>query len=235
MSTFAFSDEPQTLRIFNYAADTQEFIGVSDVYIAPNTGLPECCTTIEPPECQSGFALTFNGETWLAVEDHRGKTAFDTDAGSEVQLHHLGPLPDNVTLLKPDNAFVRWDGKRWRPDIEKARQAKVAEIKQYRDRITADYIIIDNHHFHSDANSRIQQLSLTKMGVAKQIPAGLMWQTKNHNLIELTNEIAARFETETMAHDMRLFAAAQQHIAAVEALTEVQAVMGYDYSSGWQP
>lgn len=144
-------------------------------------------------------------------------------------------MPDNVTLLKPDNAFVRWDGKRWQPDIEKARQAKVAEIKQYRDRITADYIIIDNHHFHSDANSRIQQLSLTKMGVAKQIPAGLMWQTKNHNLIELTNEIAARFETETMAHDMRLFAAAQQHIAAVEALTEVQAVMGYDYSSGWQP
>lgn len=67
MSTFAFSDEPQTLRIFNYAADTQEFIGVSDAYIAPNTGLPECCTTIEPPECQSGFALTFNGETWLAV------------------------------------------------------------------------------------------------------------------------------------------------------------------------
>ena len=49
MSTFAFSDEPQTLRIFNYAADTQEFIGVSDAYIAPNTGLPECCTTIEPP------------------------------------------------------------------------------------------------------------------------------------------------------------------------------------------
>ena len=37
MSTFAFSDEPQTLRIFNYAADTQEFIGVSDAYIAPPT------------------------------------------------------------------------------------------------------------------------------------------------------------------------------------------------------
>ncbi|EFK3044347.1 DUF4376 domain-containing protein [Escherichia coli] len=121
------------------------------------------------------------------------------------------------------------------PSLEDIKKNKITAIKAYRDAVTADHIIINDHHFHSDANSRIQQLSLTKMGMAKQIPTGLMWQTKNHGLIELTNEIAARFETETMAHDMRLFAAAQQHIAAIEALTEVQAVMDYDYSSGWQP
>lgn len=235
MSTFAFSDEPQTLRVFNYAADTQEFIGVSDAYIAPNTGLPECCTDIEPPECQTGFALVFDGKAWLPVEDHRGKTAFDTDAGCEVLINALGPLPDNVTLMKPDSQFVRWDGKRWQPDIEKARQVKTVEIKRHRDHITADYIIIDGHHFHSDASSRIQQMTLTKMGLAGQIPKGLMWQTKNHGLIELTNDIAARFEAETMAHDMRLFATAQRHIAAVEALTDMQAVMDYDYNTGWQP
>lgn len=115
------------------------------------------------------------------------------------------------------------------------RQNKIEEIKSYRDKITADYIIIEAHHFHSDADSRIQQMTLTKMGQAQQIPTGLMWQTKNHGLITLTNEIAAQFETVTMTHDMRLFATAQQHIKAVEALDNVQAIEDYDYSSGWQP
>jgi len=119
--------------------------------------------------------------------------------------------------------------------IEKIKQDKIAQIKKYRDELTADYIIIDGHHFHSDANSRIQQLTLAKMGQAKQIPPGLMWQTKNHGLIKLTNDIATQFETETMAHDMRLFATAQRHIAAVEALKDVQTVTDYNYSQGWQP
>ncbi|HFZ1516653.1 TPA: hypothetical protein ACIJVS_004897, partial [Escherichia coli] len=28
---------------------------------------------------------------------------------------------------------------------------------------------------------------------------------------------------------------AQRHIAAVEALDDIQAVLDYDYSTGWQP
>ncbi|MEA6881818.1 hypothetical protein ONJ40_23885, partial [Salmonella enterica subsp. enterica serovar Montevideo] len=47
--------------------------------------------------------------------------------------------------------------------------------------------------------------------------------------------IAAQFETVTMDHDMRLFANAQRHIAAVEALGDIQEVLDYDYSSSWQP
>lgn len=111
----------------------------------------------------------------------------------------------------------------------------IQRIKAQRDEFTADYIIIGDNYFHSDANSRIQQMSLTRMGQAKQIPKGLMWQTKNLGLVELTNEIAAQFESITMDHDMRLFANAQRHIAAVEALEDIQAVQEYDYSTGWQP
>ncbi|EPD0756118.1 DUF4376 domain-containing protein [Salmonella enterica subsp. enterica] len=119
--------------------------------------------------------------------------------------------------------------------LSSVKKGKIQQIKAHRDDVTADYIIIDGNHFHSDANSRIQQMSLTRMGQAKQIPAGLMWQTKNNGLIELTNDIAAQFETVTMDHDMRLFANAQRHIAAVEALGDIEAVLDYDYSSGWQP
>lgn len=44
----------------------------------------------------------------------------------------------------------------------------IRRIKSKRDYVTTDYIIINNHHFHSDTNSRIQQLSLTKMGAEKK-------------------------------------------------------------------
>lgn len=235
MSHFEFSDKPQTLRVFNYAADTQEYIGAGDVYIAPDTGLPGCCTLIEPPETTPGYAQIWDGQQWNATEDHRGKTLFSTTFGYEINITKPGPLPADVTPLAPNSNFDRWNGDSWQPDIDAVRSAKIEEIKDFRDRITTDYIIIDGHHFHSDVSSRIRQLTLTKMGQARQIPSGLMWQTKNHGLVELTNEIAARFESLTIAHDIQLFAIALQHIAAVEVMETVEAIMGYDYSQGWQP
>lgn len=78
----------------------------------------------------------------------------------------------------PMSKFDRWNGETWQPSITDAKAAKIQQIKAHCDTVTADYIIIDGNHFHSDANSRIQQMSLTRMGQAKQIPAGLMWQTK---------------------------------------------------------
>lgn len=152
----------------------------------------------------------------------------------------LEPLEFIVT--PPPGDFYRLQGNEWIYDealffsaLEDAKAQVVQAVKAQRDEVTADYITIDGHHFHSDPNSRIQQMALTKMGQAKQIPANLMWQTKNNGLIPLTNEIAAQFEMVTMDHDMRLFANAQRHIAAVEAQTDLQALQDYDYTTGWQP
>ncbi|HBC0022689.1 MULTISPECIES: DUF4376 domain-containing protein [Enterobacter cloacae complex] len=235
MMTFTFSDEAQTISVYNYSPDTLEYIGISDAYIAPNTGLPGNCTLIAPPEIQPGSTPVWTGDNWELAEDHRGQVFYDKQTGNQILITELGLLPDNATIISPSSVFDRWDGEAWQPSIVDAKQAKISAIKSQRDLITADYIIIDGNHFHSDANSRIQQLCLTKMGQAKQIPTGLMWQTKNNGLIELTNDIAAQFEAATMNHDMRLFANAQSHIAAVEALDDIQEVIDYDYSTGWQP
>ncbi|WP_318367371.1 DUF4376 domain-containing protein [Enterobacter sp.] len=232
---FEFSNEPQILRVFNYARDTQEFVGESDYYVAPNTGLSGNCTLEEPPVAAPGKTPVWCEDDWQLIDDHRGIVVYNTQTQAEQIICQLGPLPENVTIFKPSSPFDRWNGKTWLPNVNAAKVAQIAAIKTRRDEITADYIIIDDNHFHSDANSRIQQLSLTKMGQAKQIPKGLMWQTKNNGLITLTNEIAAQFESVTMDHDMRLFANAQRHIAAVEALEDIQAVQDYDYSTGWQP
>ncbi|EPZ9322162.1 DUF4376 domain-containing protein [Salmonella enterica] len=170
-------------------------------------------------------------------EDYVSAGSFPDDiveVSDEVYLEFTAKEPPPGRVLMADaNNLPSWG------DIpifiEEIKAQKISKIKLLRDLVTADYIIVDGNHFHSDANSRIQQMSLTRMGQAKQVPTGLMWQTKNNGLIPLTNEIAAQFESVTMDHDMRQFANAQRHIAAVEALEDIQAVQEYDYSTGWQP
>ncbi|HCM1923115.1 TPA: DUF4376 domain-containing protein [Salmonella enterica subsp. salamae serovar 16:m,t:e,n,x] len=154
----------------------------------------------------------------------------------------VNPTARKLVTTPPPGEFYRLSGDKWVYDaaafaaaLEQAKSEVIQAIKQYRDALTADYVDIGGNHFHSDANSRIQQMTLAKMGTAGAVPPGLMWQTKNNGLIELTNEIAAQFETVTIAHDMRLFATAQEHITAVNALEALDDVTAYDWSQGWQP
>ncbi|EOL9163651.1 DUF4376 domain-containing protein [Escherichia coli] len=153
----------------------------------------------------------------------------------------VNPAAGKLVTTPPPGEFYRLNGDKWVYDsgafataLEHSKTAVNQAIKLHRDALTADYVEIDGHHFHSDANSRIQQMTLARMGAAGAVPQGLMWQTKNHGLIELTNEIAAQFETVTIAHDMRLFATAQAHINAVATLETIEDVNKYDWSQGWQ-
>ncbi|MFG6032483.1 DUF4376 domain-containing protein, partial [Salmonella enterica] len=164
---FTFSNEPQVLSVFNFSSDTNEYIGESDAYIAPNTGLPGNCTQVQPPEIKPGFTPVWLGEEWQLVEDHRGQIVYDKESGHQVNITELGGLFENVTIISPMSKFDRWNGETWQPSITDAKAAKIQQIKAHRDDVTADYIVIDGNHFHSDANSRIQQMSLTRMGQAK--------------------------------------------------------------------
>lgn len=235
MTEFTFSDEPQILQVYNVAESTGEYIGASDCYIPPNTGLPSGCVLVAPPKAVEGKALIWTGNAWKKVADYRGQVLWSTETGQQTTYDAPGSLPDTLTALEPSSEYDSWNGKAWVPNLEAIRAAKIDAIKDRRDEAMSDYIVIDGNHFHSDTASRIQQLTLTKMGQAGAVPAGLMWQTKNNGLIELTNEIAAQFESVTIDHDIRLFATAQTHIAAVEALSDFEAIAAYDWSQGWQP
>ncbi|WP_439413081.1 tail fiber assembly protein [Enterobacter ludwigii] len=129
--TFKMSEEDQTITIFNLRADTLEFIGAGDAYIPAHTGLPAYSTDIEPPSAPAGSVAVFSDadSTWSLIEDHRGKTVFDTETGNAVFISELGSLPENTTSLSPDGQYMKWDGSKWVKDDAAERAATVADAQ----------------------------------------------------------------------------------------------------------
>ncbi|HHH7893442.1 tail fiber assembly protein [Escherichia marmotae] len=130
--TFKMSEEAQTIRVFNYLDGTNEFIGESDAYIPPHTGLPANSTDIAPPDIPAGFAAVFNADEmkWHLMEDHRGKTVYSTETGVAVTVSELGSLPENVTSVSPDGEYQRWNGSQWVTDEEARRNALINQAAE---------------------------------------------------------------------------------------------------------
>ncbi|CNE08387.1 tail assembly chaperone [Yersinia kristensenii] len=145
---FVMSDKEQIVTVFNYHYETKEFVGESDYYIAPYTGLPASCTEIKPLLARKGYAVIFNEETqrWEYVEDHRETNVYNTQTGEPQTINQLGSLPENTTLLAPTSPFDRWNGTKWVKDSEAEKQYYLAEARQRKS------ILLD------DANTQIEIL-----------------------------------------------------------------------------
>jgi len=113
---FKYSEETQTIKVYDFSAITGELIGQSDAMIAPNTGLPARCTDIKPPRSKAGCVAVFVDGAWSSVVDLRGKVFYSTDTGYPTTVTELGPLPENATSLAPATRFDRWNGKAWVKD-----------------------------------------------------------------------------------------------------------------------
>ncbi|HFG3265196.1 tail fiber assembly protein [Escherichia coli] len=135
---FRMSAEAQTIRVFNLLDGTNEFIGESDAYIPPYTGLPANSTDIAPPDIPAGFAAVFNANEmkWELMEDHRGETVYETKTGTAIYISELGALPPDVTTIFPDGNYQKWNGNAWVNDENAERDALVrAAESQKREQI----------------------------------------------------------------------------------------------------
>lgn len=111
-------------------------------------------------------------------------------------------------------------------------QAKKWEaIKAERERRKGLGVQVGAARFHSDPDSRIQQLGLVLMGAG--IPQGLQWRAMNGQFVTMTPQLAQQIFAATAAQDQAIFAAAEAHRAAINALTDWQAVEAYDFTGGW--
>lgn len=126
---FEMKDESCTIKVYNLLADTREFIGVGDAYIAARTGLPADCTDIAPPDASAGNVSVFNdkAQKWEIVEDHRGKVVYSMQDGSAATVSNLGQLPPNTTLIAPSTPYDEWDGSKWTTNEGAQQQAHVNE------------------------------------------------------------------------------------------------------------
>lgn len=120
MTTFKFSNEDQTLTIYNLSSDTNELIGGGDCFVPANTGLPAHCTNIKPPKAKAGFALVFNADTnaWQYIADHRGEIRWNTQSRQVQEIYALGDVPTDTTEKAPTSDFDLWDGEMWIKDAQ---------------------------------------------------------------------------------------------------------------------
>lgn len=128
-----------------------------------------------------------------------------------------------------------WDGEVFSapalaPLIER-QNAAWERIKAERDRRKSLGVKVGQHWYHSDADSRIQQISLFVMGAS--VPP-IQWKTLTTSpppvFVTMTPALAAGIFQGTAASDAAVFAAAEAHRVAMEASSTPES---YDCSVGW--
>ena len=117
------------------------------------------------------------------------------------------------------------------PSIAEIHTAKWQKIKAERARRQAGGVKVGSDKwFHSDTDSRIQQIGLVMMGM--NIPVGLEWKTMDGTKVPMTPELAKQIFDAVVTHDRELFVVAEEHRAAMEASADPA---NYDYSANWPP
>lgn len=101
------------------------------------------------------------------------------------------------------------------------------QIKAHRDHQKNAGVKVGAHWFHSDADSRIQQLGLVMMGA--NVPS-VSWKTMSGEFVTMSQTLAGQIFQATAASDMTLFTIAEQHHAALNASADLA---NYNWRTGW--
>lgn len=98
------------MDIYSFHPETGEYIGAGKADPNPVREdawlLPAYCTSVAPPEAESGFALMWTGGSWAKVADHRGERWWPNDAASNlapsIVIGFLGdPAAHGLTKTEP--------------------------------------------------------------------------------------------------------------------------------------
>ena len=220
-------------QIYNYSSLTGEFI---DISVAPESPLepgvdiiPAWATTLPPPTTSGHTIAVFKDGAWSITSDYRGVTVYSTTTGDATIINELGPYPIDTTTSPRPSVNHEWDGSTWILDIAKIREIMWNNIKAHRDLLTATGgYLVNGKWFHSDQQSRNQQLGLTLMG--NDLPTGIMWKTMDGTFVEMTPALAHDILITACASDQHIFTIAEGHKVA---MLESADPFNYDYLSGW--
>jgi len=114
-----------TLKIYNFDAESGEFIGSSDEFLPQGVGLPAYACLTAPPDAQAGSVAVYRDGSWHSVPDHRGETVYSVADGSAIVISELGDYPADTTPLAPATAWDKWDEEKWVTDADAQQAADV--------------------------------------------------------------------------------------------------------------
>lgn len=121
-----------TVRVFYYDAKTREYRGWSDEFIHIGVSIPGYSTMIAVGEPVAGQVWIFDGEQWVASEDHRGETVYSIADRSAVRVNYIGALKAGFVSDSPATDFDVWNGKKWVTDAAAQQAAAADDAEQYR-------------------------------------------------------------------------------------------------------
>jgi hypothetical protein len=150
---------------------------VPDAYFS----LPEGCTFIPPIDPKTGYVTQFNGEEWVYVEDHRGKTVYQKSSGIPVVIDYIGPIKNEQTEQAPVTAYDEWDGQNWVTNEEAKKSALVTAATKTR------------YSLRMEADSEISVLlDAQKLGLATANETSLLekWQLYRIELMRIDPALA---------------------------------------------
>jgi len=130
----------------------------------------------------------------------------------------LDPQPSEYHDLIGDN---------WILNLERARDAMWEKIKKERDLRKSGGFKVSGKWYHSDQDSRIQQLGLLIAGAA--IPL-IPWKTMDGTFETLTPALVSQIFQAGFALDTALFAQAEQHRTLMMNSSDP---LNYNYKIGW--
>lgn len=205
--------------------------------------LPAGCVDTQPPETRAGFAARWLPEKaeWQYLPDHRGKTAYRTDDGAEVQVEQVGELPDELTFTPRENVHQTWDAKAkaWVLPPDVAARLKAEQQDEMWERIKAKrynnlrhgvYIKSVGKWFQTDDATRLQYLALALESVTGGFKKPINWKTMNNSFLQLTPDLLREIMQTMHDNEQADFANAEKHKAA---MLKAENPLEYDYSGGW--
>ena len=113
------------ITVYNFDAQTGEFTGSGDEYLAIGVGIPAHSTDIDPGAATVGYVMVFSENAWSQQEDHRGDVVYSTTDRSSATIDYIGAIKDGFTRLEPSTDYDNWDGGAWITDTSAQHTAAV--------------------------------------------------------------------------------------------------------------
>jgi len=127
-----------SITVHNFVAQTGEYTGSGDEYLAVGVGLPAHSTDIAPGVAGDGCVLVFTGQKWAQQEDHRGETVYSTTDRSASTIDYIGAIKDGFTSVAPTTQYDKWDGEKWVTDTDAQHAGNVASAAELKVAYIAD-------------------------------------------------------------------------------------------------